>query len=233
MNDKIAANYDEWLQARKQLLEKEKAHLRAADELAAERRALPKLKLEQDYSFEGPEGKVLLSDLFVGRSQLIVQHFMYSPEMEQGCPSCSFWSDGYDSMVCHLNQRDISFAVVSRGPLEKLLAYKERMGWSFTWVSSQHNSFNYDFHVSATETEKADGVMQYNYRDAQIQMGELHGVSVFEKDSDGNIFHTYSTYGRGVDRLNAAYGCIDLTPQGRNEKGLPWPMAWLKRHDEY
>jgi len=233
MTESNATDRAEWLRARIALLEEEKAHVRAGDEIAARRRALPKLKLEKDYIFKCPQGAVKLSELFDGRSQLIVQHFMFGPDWEEGCPSCSFWADGFDPMIVHLNQRDVSFAVVSRAAIDKLEAYRKRMGWDFTWVSSLDNSFNYDFKVSATESQTAAGTMTYNYAESPVRGSESHGTSVFLKDADGTIYHTYSTYGRGLDRMNAAYGYLDLTPNGRNEGDLPYGMAWVRRHDEY
>ncbi|MEP5764026.1 MAG: DUF899 domain-containing protein [Halieaceae bacterium] len=233
MNDKAAVDRAQWLQARMALLELEKAHARAGDELAAQRRALPKLQLQQDYIFAGAAGPVSLGDLFDGRSQLIIQHFMFGPDWEQGCPSCSFWADAYDRMIPHLKQRDVSFAVVSRGPLDKMLAYQQRMGWTFNWLSSLDNSFNFDFGVSATEQELSEGSMHYNYQEMSPRGSEYHGTSVFSRDEQGSIYHTYSTYGRGVDAMNAAYAFLDLTPRGRDEAGLPFSMAWVKRRDEY
>ena len=231
MND-IVEDREAWLAARRALLEKEKAHARAGDELAALRRALPKMPV-QDYVFEGEHGPVTLSELFAGRSQLIVQHIMFGPDWEEGCPMCSFWADGYDPMVVHMAQRDISFVGVSRGPVDKLQAYKARMGWGFTWVSSLHNSFNFDFGVSLSPEDKARGTVHYNYSEGPAHMDEMHGTSVFERADSGQLLHTYSTYGRGLDAMNAAYAYIDLTPKGRNEEGLPFSMAWVKRHDCY
>lgn len=233
MTNNVTTDREEWIEARKSLMEKEKAYLRAGDELATLRRELPKFRIAEDYVFQGPKGPVSLSDLFEGRSQLIVQHFMFGTDWEEGCPFCSFWADGYNPMIVHMNQRDISFAVVSRGPIDKLEAYKNRMGWSFTWVSSINNSFNIDFDVSPTEEQMASGTMRYNYRNAPIRGPESHGVSVFERDSNEDILHTYSTYARGMDRMNADYGYIDLTPKGRQEDELPYGLAWVKRHDQY
>ena len=223
----------EWVEARKALLEKEKAFQRRRDELAAELRDLPWVAVEEDYVFTGPDGPVKLSDLFAGRSQLIVQHFMFEPDWSEGCPSCSFWADGWDPLVVHLNHRDVSMAAVSIAPIEKLQAYAERMGWSFTWVSSAGTSFNRDFQVSATPEEVEQGETTYNYRRTRPYGLEAPGMSVFFKDEDGRVFHTYSTYARGLDRLNAAYHYLDMVPKGRDEDDLPWPMAWLRRHDAY
>jgi len=222
-----------WLEARKNLLLKEKAHARAGDELAAERRALPHYPLGRDYIFDGVNGKVSLAELFAGRSQLIVQHFMFSPDWEAGCPFCSFWADGYDPMIVHLNQRDVSFAVVSRCSVETLEQYRRRMGWKFNWVSALNNSFNYDFCVTPTPEQIESGCMVYNFRETPVHSSECHGVSVFRQNDEGVLFHTYSTYARGLDPMNAAYAYLDITPAGRNEEGLPFGMAWVKRHDEY
>ena len=223
----------QWLAARLELLEMEKAYARLGDELAAQRRAMPKLKVAQNYVFYAPNGEVSLSELFGPRSQLIVQHFMFGANWEAGCPSCSFWADGYNPMIVHLNQRDVSFAVVSTAPVAQLEAYKKRMGWDFPWFSSANSSFNADFEVSPTDEQLAAGKMRYNYQDSPIRGNESHGVSVFERDSDGAIYHTYSTYARGLDRMNAAYGYLDLCPKGRQEEDLPYGLAWVKRHDEY
>ena len=222
-----------WRQARLALLEKEKAHLKAGDAIAAARRALPKLELTTEYSFVGESGDVTLTDLFGEHRQLIVQHFMFGPDWTAGCPICSFWADGYDPMIQHLNARDVSFVAVSRAPIETLLAYRTRMGWSFPWVSSATSTFSYDFAVSATDAELDRGEMSYNYRPTPVREGEFPGTSVFERDVDGKILHTYSSYGRGMDPLNAMYAYLDLTPKGRQEQDLPFPMAWVRRHDEY
>lgn len=224
---------EQWVRARLELLEREKEYTRAGDKLAALRRALPRLKLEEKYVFDGRAGSVSLDELFDGKSQLIVQHIMFGPDWDVACPVCSFWADGFDPMIVHLNQRDVSFVAVSRAPIEKLEEYRKRMGWGFTWVSSAKNSFNFDFGVSATADEVAAGTMTYNYREAPIRGDELHGTSVFARDRNGAVYHTYSTYGRGLDRMNAAYAYIDLTPRGRNEGDLPFSMAWVRRHDEY
>lgn len=222
-----------WLKARTALLEEEKAYLRAGDALAAKRRALPRVKVDKDYRFQTDDGEKSLADLFGGRSQLIVQHFMMGADWEAGCPSCSFWADGYDGMTVHIEQRDIAFVAVSRGPLDQINAYKARMGWQFEWVSSAGSDFNFDYHVSATDAQIDGGEMTYNYRTGPARMSELHGTSVFVRNDAGEIFHTYSTYGRGLDPMNNAYAYMDLTPRGRNEDDLPYSMAWLKRHDEY
>ena len=221
----------EWLAARKALLAKEKELTRLRDDLSQQRRELPWVKVEKTYVFDGPSGKETLSDLFAGRSQLIVDHFMFGADWQEGCPSCSFWADTYDGVVVHLEQRDASFVVVSRAPLDKLEAYRKRMGWSLKWVSSLNNDFNRDYHVSFTPAEQNTAV--YNYRADGFGSSEAPGVSVFAKDAAGSIFHTYSCYARGLDALNGAYQLLDLIPKGRDEQGLPHPMAWVRRHDRY
>jgi predicted dithiol-disulfide oxidoreductase (DUF899 family) len=227
---KVVSN-EEWLAARKGFLAKEKEFTRLRDELARQRRELPWVKVEKAYVFDGPNGKESLSDLFAGRGQLIVNHFMFGPDWNEGCPSCSFWADTYNGIVVHLQQRDASFVVVSRAPLEKLEAYKRRMGWSFKWVSSLNNDFNRDYHVSFTPEEQKTAV--YNYTATGFGSSEAPGVSVFAKGEGGQIFHTYSCYARGLDMLNGAYQLLDVLPKGRDEQGLPHPMAWVRRHDKY
>jgi predicted dithiol-disulfide oxidoreductase (DUF899 family) len=222
---------EQWLAARKRLLAKEKELTRARDDLSRQRRELPWVKVEKPYVFDGPSGKETLSDLFAGRSQLIVDHFMFGADWQEGCPSCSFWADTYDGIVVHLEQRDASFVVVSTAPVEKLEAYRKRMGWSFKWMSSFNNDFNRDYHVSFTPEEQKTAV--YNYQAGGFGSSEAPGISVFAKDAAGDIFHTYSCYARGLDPLNGAYQLIDLLPKGRDEGGLPHPMAWVRRHDRY
>ena len=224
---------EEWLQARKAHLAREKEFTRLRDQLSRERRALPWVKVEKDYVFQGPNGPESLGDLFDGRSQLLVQHFMYGPDWEEGCPSCSFWADSYDGFVVHLAQRDVTMVAVSRAPLEKLDAFRRRMGWSFKWVSSLGSDFNRDCQVSFTPDEMAKGEMTYNYETRGFPTDEAPGVSVFIKNEDGEIFHTYSCYARGLDMLNGAYHYLDLVPKGRDEDDLPYSMAWVRRHDEY
>ncbi|MEM7250585.1 MAG: DUF899 family protein [Pseudomonadota bacterium] len=232
MTESTMTNRETWLRARLELLESEKALARQADQVAAQRRALPRVRIDTHYVFQSEDGARTLSELFGPYSQLIVMHFMFSPEAESGCPICSFWADGYNPMIAHMNQRDTQFVVVSRAPIERLLAYRQRMGWTFNWVSTDGNRFNYDFDVSATDEEMASGETTYNYRTIQPYAQDLHGTSVFCKDDDV-VYHTYSTYARGVERMNAAYGFLDLLPNGRNESGLPFSMAWVRRHDEY
>jgi predicted dithiol-disulfide oxidoreductase (DUF899 family) len=224
----------EWLEARRALLAKEKELTRARDDVARQRRELPWVRIEKRYEFDGPSGKrSSLGDLFAGRSQLLVYHFMLGPGWKEGCPSCSFWADGYDGMVAHLAHRDVSFVVVSRAPLAEIEAYRKRMGWRFPWVSSFGSDFNYDFHVSFTPEEMAKGEMEYNFAKTKFPSEEGPGISVFYRRPDGAVFHTYSCYARGLDPMNSAYQHLDLVPKGRDEDGLPYPMAWVRRHDSY
>ncbi len=226
-------SHEEWLDARKAHLAKEKEFTRLRDQLSRERRELPWVKIEKEYVFDGPNGKETLSDLFNGRSQLLVQHFMYGPDREEGCPSCSFWADSYDGFIIHLAHRDVTMIAVSRAPLEKLEAYKKRMGWHFKWVSSLGNDFNRDFNVTFTPDEMEKGTAYYNYGTGGFPVDEAPGASVFYKDGDGTVFHTYSCYARGLDILNGAYNYLDLVPKGRDEESLPYSMAWVRRHDQY
>jgi predicted dithiol-disulfide oxidoreductase (DUF899 family) len=223
---------EEWLAARRQLLRKEKELTRLRDQLSAERRELPWEKVEKEYVFDTPSGKATLADLFEGRSQLMVYHFMLGPGWEQGCPSCSFVSDHIDGVNWHLPHRDVTLLAVSRAPLHEIEAFKERMGWRFKWVSSYGSDFNYDFHVSFTKDQLAQGKVEYNY-DLVEGNDELPGLSIFYKDEDGAVFHTYSAYARGLDMLVGAYNYLDLAPKGRDEAALPWTMAWVRHHDRY
>jgi predicted dithiol-disulfide oxidoreductase (DUF899 family) len=223
---------DDWLAARRELLRKEKEFTRLRDRLSAERRELPWVRVEKDYVFDAPDGKATLADLFDGRSQLMVYHFMFGPDWEQGCPSCSFLADHFDGANWHLPQRDVTLVAVSRAPLSEIEAFKRRMGWRFTWVSSYGNDFNYDYHVSFTKEALAKGKVNYNY-DLVEGYDELPGLSVFYKDENGDVFHTYSTYARGLDMLVGAYHWLDLAPKGRDEAALPWTMAWVRHHDRY
>jgi predicted dithiol-disulfide oxidoreductase (DUF899 family) len=223
---------DEWLAARRQLLSQEKEFTRRRDELSAERRELPWVRVDKDYVFDTPDGKATLADLFDGRSQLMVYHFMFGPDWEQGCPSCSFVSDHIDGANWHLPHRDVTLLAVSRAPLAQIEAFKQRMGWRFKWVSSYGSDFNYDFHVSFTKEELAKGKVDYNY-DMVEGYDELPGLSVFYKDENGDVFHTYSAYARGLDMLVGAYNYLDLAPKGRDEAALPSTMAWVRHHDRY
>jgi predicted dithiol-disulfide oxidoreductase (DUF899 family) len=224
---------DEWIAARKALLAKEKQLTRQRDQLAAERRKLPWVKVDKTYVFEGPNGKVTLADLFGGRSQLVIQHFMFGPDWEEGCVGCSFGADHVDSARQHFEHRDLSFAAVSRTAIAKIDAFKRRMGWRFPWVSSLGSDFNYDFGVSFTKEQLAKGKITYNYEPVESQSEDLSGISVFHQDEAGVIFHTYSTFGRGDELLSAAYAYLDLAPKGRDEESLPFPSAWWRHHDRY
>lgn len=228
----IAQNRQAWLDARVRLLAREKELTRLHDEISAERRALPWVPVTQNYRFEGRAGEVSLADLFGEQSQLLVYHFMFDPSWDEGCPSCSFWADSFDGAGTHLAHRDVSFAAVSRAPYAKLAAYERRMGWSFPWYSSANSGFNYDFNVSFTADELRDGQGTYNFAARVLPMEEQQGLSAFVKE-DGVIFHTYSTYARGIDAFNATYQLLDMAPRGRDEGALPWSMAWLRRHDQY
>jgi predicted dithiol-disulfide oxidoreductase (DUF899 family) len=230
MTMQIASKQD-WTAARLAFLEKEKAFTRARDELSAARRALPWEKVETSYLFDGADGKVSLGDLFRGRSQLIVYHFMFGPDWEAGCKSCSFWADNFERIVIHLNARDTNLVAVSRAPYPRLAAYHKRMGWTFEWVSSFGNSFNHDFAVSFTPEDLAKGAKNYNFGTQKFGIDEAPGISVFARE-DGAVYHTYSTYARGLDMLNSAYHLLDIVPKGRDESETG-NMGWLRRHDEY
>ena len=223
----------EWLAARKELLAAEKEFTRQRDALSAKRRELPWIKVEKNYTFDGPSGKVPLADLFRDKSQLIIYHFMLGPGWEQGCPSCSFLGDHFDGSLVHLNARDIAFSAVSRATMPEIAAFKKRMGWKFPWVSSNQNDFNHDYHVSFTKEELAQGQVDYNYAKQKFPSEEAPGLSVFTKNAAGEIFHTYSTYGRGLDILLGAYNFMDMAPKGRDEEGLAHGMAWVRHHDRY
>jgi predicted dithiol-disulfide oxidoreductase (DUF899 family) len=233
MEPRKVVSQDEWLAARKQHLKKEKEFTRLRDKLSAERRELPWVKVEKNYVFDTPKGKETLADLFAGRSQLIVYHFMFGPDWEEGCKSCSFLSDHSDGGTVHLAHRDVTFVVVSRAPLPKLEAFKKRMGWRFKWVTSYGNDFNFDYHVSFTKDEMAKGKVYYNYGMTEFSTDEAPGLSVFYKTEAGDIFHTYSAYARGLDLLVGTYNYLDLVPKGRDEAELPWTMAWVRHHDKY
>jgi predicted dithiol-disulfide oxidoreductase (DUF899 family) len=223
----------EWLEARLRLLAREKELTRELDAVAAERRRLPWVRIDKEYRFESKEGAKSLADLFAGRSQLIVYHFMFAPEWSEGCPSCSFLMDHVGGALVHLAQRDVSFAAVSRAPFSKIEAFRQRMEWRFPWVSSENSDFNYDFHVSFTPEEKVAGKIEYNYTLMDFPSIEAPGFSVFYKDQDGTIFHTYSTFARGTEELLTTYKFLDLVPKGRNEDDLPFTMSWVRHHDRY
>ena len=223
----------EWTQARRELLAKEKQFTALRDELAAARRDLPWEKVEKAYQFEGPNGRVAFADIFGGKSQLIVYHFMFSPEAEQPCKSCSFWADGFNNIAPHLAARDVALAAISRAPVEKLSAFARRLGWTFPWYSSGEGEFNYDYGVSFSKADAESGRINYNYGPSRMKMRDLPGISVFCKDEIGNILHSYSCYARGLDMLNPAYQYLDLVPKGRDEAELPFPMAWVRYRDKY
>jgi predicted dithiol-disulfide oxidoreductase (DUF899 family) len=222
----------EWLSARKDLLQKEKAATHARDALSAERRKLPWVKVNKNYVFDTPEGKKTLAEIFNGRSQLVIYHFMFGPDWQEGCPSCSFVSDHLDGAVPHLAARDVTLTMVSRAPLKKIAAFKKRMGWKFPWVSSYGTDFNRDFHVTFTE-EESKGKVDYNYTLQEFPSAEAPGLSVFYRDENGDVFHTYSTYARGLDPLVGAYVILDMVPKGRDEDDLDFSMAWVRYHDRY
>jgi predicted dithiol-disulfide oxidoreductase (DUF899 family) len=232
VNHKVVSEA-EWTEAHKAFLAKEKELTRQRDELSRQRRELPWVKVGKNYVFDGPGGKRSLADLFDGRSQLIVYHFMFGPEWEQGCPSCSMSGDHMDSTLVHVIQRDVTMAAVSRAPLDKIETFKKRMGWTFPWVSSFGNDFNRDYHVSFTKEQMANSKTYYNFGTSAFPADEAPGISVFYKDGNGDIFHTYSSYGRGPEFLLGAYSYLDLVPKGRDEAGLPFPMAWVRHHDRY
>ena len=224
---------DEWLEARKILLQEEKDFSRLRDQLSRKRRQLPWLRVDTDYIFDDLNGKLSLGDLFEDKSQLIIYHFMYGPDWEEGCPSCSFWADNFNGIDIHLRHRDANMVVVSRASLAQLQAYRKRMGWGFKWVSSLGNNFNYDYHVSFTDAEMEKGEMFYNFKKGNFPADEAPGISVFYRSPEGEVFHTYSCYARGLDMLNGAYHYLDLLPKGRDEDDLDFTMAWLRRRDEY
>ena len=230
MTEHDVVTHEEWIAARMKLLRKEKEFTRVRDELSRQRRELPWEAVREEYVFEGPAGPQTLSDLFDGCSQLVVYHFMFEPEWDEGCPHCSFWADSVDANVVHLKARDVTFAAVSRAPLAKLATYRGRMGWSFHWVSSQASSFNFDYGVSFRPEERDAPV--YNYGTLSPAHADREGVSVFFRDERGDVFHTYSAYARGIDMLNTAYNYLDLVPRGRDEEGRP-PQFWVRRRDDY
>lgn len=224
----------EWLAARKELLVKEKEFTRLRDELSELQRALPWQRVEKEYVFQGPDGEETLSELFAGRSQLIVYHFMFDPEWSEGCKSCSLMADHYDRSVLHLEARDVTMVTVSSAPLEQLEAFKRRMGWGFKWVSAERTDFNRDYRVTFTPDQAERGEIAYNYRELNGFPGpELPGISVFFKDRDGAIFHTYSAYARGLDIFLGVYRFLEIVPRGRDEQDLPYGMAWVRHRDRY
>ncbi len=226
------ASREQWLEERLNLLREEKDLTRRSDELARRRRELPWVLVEKEYRFETVDGGKTLGELFDGCSQLLVYHFMFGPDWDEACKSCTFWVDNFNGIDLHLRHRDTRFLAISRAPLAKLEAYKRRMGWSFPFASSYDTGFNYDYGVSFKAEDVEKGVV-YNYVEQRELSTEMPGVSAFIKTGDGPIYHTYSTFGRGLDRINGAYQLLDLTPKGRDEDRLPWPMDWLRRHDQY
>jgi predicted dithiol-disulfide oxidoreductase (DUF899 family) len=224
---------EEWIAARKELLKQEKESTRLLEQISVERRKLPWVKVDKNYVFDTPDGQVTLADLFAGRNQLVIYHFMFGPEWQEGCPSCSFVSDHIDGALPHLAARDVTMVGVSRAPLPKIEAFKKRMGWRFNWVSSYSCDFNADFHVSFTQQEMAKGKVNYNYTMQEFPSAEAPGLSVFFKDHAGKVFHTYSTYGRGVELLLGTYRILDLVPKGRDEDNLGFAMEWVRHHDRY
>jgi len=223
----------EWIAARKELLKKEKEATRLRDKLAAERRELPWVKVDKNYVFDAPGGKVTLADLFAGRRQLVIQHFMFGPDWQEGCPSCSYMADHTDGMLPHLAARDVTMVAVSRAPLAKIEAFKKRLGWHFKWVSSNGSDFNSDFHVSFSKEELAQGKVNYNFTMQEFPSAEAPGLSVFYKDDAGDVFHTYSIYGRGVETVMGTYRILDMVPKGRDEDQLSFAMEWVRHHDKY
>jgi predicted dithiol-disulfide oxidoreductase (DUF899 family) len=233
MPDNKVVPHEEWLKARLDLLAAEKEFTRQRDALTRRRMAMPWERVEKPYRFKGPDGSLSLAELFDGRSQLVVYHFMLGPDWEEGCKSCSFWADNFNGIPIHLNHRDVTFTAVSRAPLAKIEAYRKRMGWSFPWVSSHGSDFNFDYQVSATPEELAEGKLYYNYAVRPNTVSEQVGISVFYRNEADAVFHTYSCYQRGVEMVNGAYHFLDLVTKGRDEDGLRFTMEWLRRHDQY
>lgn len=224
-------SHEDWLRVRTAFLAKEKEFTRLRDDISRQRRELPWERVEKNYIFDGPEGKESLAELFENRSQLVVYHFMFNPEANEGCPHCSFWADNFNSNVNHLKHRDVTLVAISRAPLAKIEAFKKRMGWTFKWLSSGENTFNYDYQASFTKEAIQSGTIFYNYADQKMSMADREGVSVFYKDANGAIYHTYSAYARGIDMLNTAYHYLDLVPKGRDEG--EFPQSWVRYHDRY
>lgn len=230
-NGHRVVSHEEWVKASTDFLAREKEFTRLRDELAEKRRALPWEEVTKTYAFEGSDGMRSLADLFEGRSQLIVYHFMFGPEWDAGCPHCSFWADNFNPVIVHLNQRDVTMLAISRAPLKKIEAYKKRMGWTFKWLSSNQTDFNFDFQASFKSEDVDAGTVFYNFKMQPPLSSEREGVSVFYRDEKGKIFHTYSSYARGIDLMNTAYNYLDIAPKGRDEDGRN--QYWVRRHDEY
>lgn len=226
-------SHEEWIEARKAFLVKEKEFTRLQDQLSEQRRALPWERVEKQYVFDGAAGKETLSELFAGCSQLAVYHFMFAPEWEEGCKHCSFWADNFNGTAAHLKHRDVTFVAISRAPLAKIERFKRRMGWSFKWVSAAGTDFNYDYRVSFTPEELAAGEYDHNYRMSKGTLTDHAGISAFYQDASGKLFHTYSAYERGVEPIAGAYHFLDLMPKGRDEAGLDFAQSWVRHHDRY
>ena len=233
MADHPVVSREEWLQARLALLDREKALTQQREALARARRELPWVRIDKEYAFGAAGGRKGLADLFGGCEQLIVYHFMFGPDWQEGCPACSFWADNYQGTLPHLRARDVNLVAVSRAPLAHLQSYRERMGWTFDWVSSAPSRFSFDFAVSFEPEDDPATAPNYNFATQSFNGDEAPGISVFVRDKAGEVYHTYSCYSRGLDMLNGAYHHLDLVPKGRDEADLPWPMAWVKRHDRY
>jgi predicted dithiol-disulfide oxidoreductase (DUF899 family) len=233
MDQHAVVSSEEWVKARRALLAEEKAFTHRRAELAQQRRDLPWLAVTKDYSFEGPDGRRSLADLFDGRSQLVVYHFMFDPKDTEGCPSCSFWADNFEGAPIHLKARDVSFTAVSRAPFDKIRAYQQRMGWTFPWVSSFGTDFNYDFGASFTPEQIESGEPVYNYGSAAPGLEDREGISVLFRNEAGQIFKTYSAHARGIDTVNGTYQFLDLVPKGRDEPTDGFTQFWVRRHDEY
>lgn len=233
MTGHAVVSREEWVGARRELLRKEKEWTRLRDELGVARRALPWVRVEKEYVFETPQGRVTLADLFAGRSQLVIYHFMMGPDWAWGCPSCSLIADGIDGATIHLAARDVTLMAVSRAPLAQIEPFRRRMGWRFPWASSFGSDFNFDYHVSFTPEQLASGAMDYNFERGGFPASEAPGASVFFKDEAGRVFHTYSSYARGLEPLVMTYHYLDLVPKGRDEDGLEFSMAWVRHHDNY
>ncbi len=231
MPAKTTTSRDDWTAARLKLLEREKGHTRERDAIAKARRDLPALKIEKTYTFEGPDGSETLADLFDGRSQLLVYHFMYGPDWDEGCPSCSFWADNLDGIDVHLAHRDTSLVFVSTAPFATIEAYRKRMGWRFKWRGDA-GEFNRDMNVSFTREEVDSGSVYYNFRQQLFPATEAHGLTAWLREGE-DTYLTYATYSRGLDWFNGAYQLLDLTPKGRNEDDLDYNQGWVRRHDQY
>ncbi len=234
MNQPNVVSRTEWLVARTRLLSKEKELTHLRDDLAAQRRQLPWVKVDKTYVFDGPDGRETLADLFGGRSQLLVKHFMFGPGWQEGCVGCSFEVDHIEAALVHLDQRDVRFVAVSRAPLPEIQVFQQRMGWHFKWLSSFGNDFNYDYHVSFTPDDAARGKVYYNYAMCDFQIDELSGISVFSRDASGDVYHTYGAYGRGAEEVLGTYMLLDLLPKGREENGPNHNLTdWVRHHDRY